>query len=215
MADTHKPASPHLLRSQEKKRYQKALLIQTAVVSLQALVVFYVFSLSLFGDTVHGSADWFVIAGSLVVMMIVCASPQYEAAIRLSFAYIGIMLLVVGAFYILYEAYERLHNAVVFIPNISVLVVALLGGCGNFWVYLLVHCVPKEEHTHTHSVFSAHVFSDLLISVVVIISWFATFAFGWTNADSIFSVGVAGYMLFISGALFNKIQNRPLSQPPV
>jgi Co/Zn/Cd efflux system component len=85
--------------------------------------------------------------------------------------------------------------------------VAVLGGLGNFWVHLMLHKVPEKEQTHTHKVLSAHVLSDAILSLAVVVSASVALLLGWIRADPIFSVGVAGYMLFLSGSLFKEIRN--------
>ena len=193
----------------EARIYGIASLVQGAIVAAQqAVLIIYSKSLTLLGDTIHASSDLVAIyIGSLFVALLAlrCSTAQ-ELSVRKIFAYAGIALLVGGAFYVLVEAHERM-SAPVYNQSWLVLMIAIIGGAGNVWIHRLLEKIPNKEHNHTHATFSLHVISDMLLSAAVAISWIATFAFGWAHADPILSVAVAGYMLFLSGTLFTKVQN--------
>lgn len=207
MCDEHQHHSSRKNDVAEARRYGKAFAITLMVLVGQIAVVLYSKSLTLLADSVHVGSDLTVILGSLLVVLFVQKlSLSSEERVRRWFGYIGITLLVFGAFYVLTEAYERLSNPT-FDPNIWVVIIAIIGGLGNLWVHMMLHKVPKEEHNHTHNVLSAHVLSDLMLSIVVVIAWTLTLVFDWVMADPILSVAVAGYMFFLSGRLFEKIQS--------
>ncbi|OGF24823.1 hypothetical protein A2331_06260 [Candidatus Falkowbacteria bacterium RIFOXYB2_FULL_34_18] len=187
-------------------RYKKALFWTGLVFVVQFFVAYISGSLTLLSDTFHVGSDFVATIGSLVVACIaISATKKREQKIRIIFAYTGILLLVFSGFYVLYEVWQRFLNPI----NIMVwpvIITAIAGALGNYRVFRLLHAVPTAECNSTHNVLSAHVFSDFLLSLVVIVSALLIFIFDWRQADLIVSFFVALYMLYLSGSLFLQVK---------
>lgn len=207
----HHHSSPARNVKAEAARYAKGSLITLGVLVGQIGVILYSPMLTLKADSVHVGSDLTVMVGSLVVTLLILSNFKINNdKLRKRFAYVGITLLIVGAFYVLTEAHDKMINPE-YNPSIWIPVVAALGGLGNLWVHKILGGAPEQEHNHTHNVLSAHVLSDIFLSAVVVVAWGLMFAFGWVKADPLLSAAVACYMLFLSGRLFEKIKNDKVS----
>lgn len=186
--------------------YAIGSLITLGVVVLQYHFAILAHSLSLLSDTIHAGGDLTVISGTFIVE-IVCLSlsTRYENILRSFFAYLGIALLLIGGIYVLHEAHLRIITPQK-VASVLVITIASIGLFGNFLVHILLHTLPSSDSTHNHSILSAHVLADILLSLAVIGGNVCIFYFQTVNIDPHLSSGVAVYMIFLSGTLFKQLQ---------
>jgi cobalt-zinc-cadmium efflux system protein len=156
-------------------------------------------SLALLSDAAHVLTDGFALVLSLIAIVIAKRPTDWRA----TFGYqrIGILAalingasLIIIAFFIAYEAYQRFKEP----PAIDaqlMLVIAVAGLIGNLVMAWLLH----GEH-HDLNVRSAwlHVIGDALSSVGVIIAGLVIYFTGWRAIDPIISLVVC-VMILISG----------------
>jgi len=189
-------------------RYKRAVAITAGILFIQAITVWYTNNLALRADTFHVLSDLFVNIGSLVISGICLKiSDKAEKLARVFFASAGILLLLGGGVHVLIEAYDRIMNPAL-ITVWPVIFVAAIGAGGNYWVHAILKKTPAEDRNTTHGTLSAHVLADLACSLGVILSAVFIFFSGWTKADPYMSIGIAGYIFFLSGRLSARVLER-------
>jgi len=157
-------------------------------------------SLALLSDAAHVLTDGFALALSLIAIIIAQRPTDWRA----TFGYqrIGILAalingasLIIIAFFIAYEAYERFKYPPVIDAGLM-LVIATAGLVGNVVMAWLLH----GEH-HDLNVRSAwlHVIGDTLSSVGVIVAGLVIYFTGWRAIDPIISALLC-VVILISGA---------------
>lgn len=142
----------------------------------------------------------------MVALIAIYAEAKHTEKIRRGFAYVGILVLIVGIIVVFTEACERL-NAPISISNWWLMATGFAGGLGNFWAHKILHSVPSHHQTQTHKVLSAHVISDMILSGVVVVSALVALMFDWHQADPIFSFLAAAVMIYIAWKLILNIKS--------
>src|SRR3989344_3227960 len=201
----------------EVLRYAGATLIPLVVGPMEIGVGEWARVLFLKGDGWHALSDAIAQGVSFVVSMIVLRdngiSPEREGRIRRRGAFFNIVLLVGAASEVLCEAIWKFFGPTVHVEAewaFGVAWAGLLGNIAQWWWLNKGHHSEKEEHTRETSL--AHVISDLLMSIAVIVGtafvWVAgvahidsVFSIGVTRIDPILSMGVALWMFVLSGKL--------------
>ena len=150
--------------------------VMTFIVAIFQLVSYYrgtAESVSLFADTFHAGSDGITLLGTLVLLSL--RIERYfdrEAYVHRAFTIVNIGLLFVGVGLAAYELYT--HAGAAPDPSWMVVVVATIGGAGDFLVWRLLLSVDKYDMPKTlrtnHAANVLHIKQDLLQSWVVVLS---------------------------------------------
>ncbi|OHA83940.1 MAG: hypothetical protein A2937_03320 [Candidatus Yonathbacteria bacterium RIFCSPLOWO2_01_FULL_47_33b] len=68
--------------------------------------------------------------------------------------------------------------------------------------------IPSSEHHHAHAVLDAHVLSDMILSIIVVLAGAASYLFKWYYADPVLSFIAAIWMIAISGMLLHGMHRK-------
>ncbi len=187
----------------------KVALITSLVFFAQSFIIWkWIDSITLKGDTIHTASDLLVNIGAFIVTLIaIKISTSAGEKIHRWFAHIGIIILALGAVWVIQEALDRFQSPIE-IMNGWLIVTGLVGGAGNLGAHILLTKVPHGEQNHTHRVLSAHVLSDLALSAIVVMSAIVSMMFNWHYADPVFSLVAATWMLALSFTLFRGMHHR-------
>jgi|GEM_PF-1259944 len=203
MLDTNDPADCWC----EAKRYWYALAIGMAVFVVEVAGGFISGSSALLSDAVHVLADNVDVSVAIIVVYASKRSVEREGLIRKLGAYVGLTLLSSGAIWIIFEALGRFITPRE-VVGMTMLIIAIAVALGNVWVLLILSGVSKGDQTITHKVFNAHVISDLLVSIVVIVSAGIITATEWKIVDPLTSLGVGAYILvWLCPSLYREIKH--------
>jgi len=157
-------------------------------------------SLALLSDAVHNLQDTLAI-GISYGARVLSRKPAntrftfgYHRAEILS-AFINMSILIVIAFFLVREAWERFQNPQ--IPILSIMVpVALIGLAGNgISIFLLKE--GRENNLNIRSAF-LHLFYDTLSSVAVLFAALGTWLWSWSWIDPAVTLLIALFMVFSS-----------------
>lgn len=178
------------------RRYRLALTINSSVWVLQLLTVLVVAdSLTLFGDMTHGLADIFILFATYRVFMNELNKPDEDHfANKKALVKTAVYLLWGSACYVLYEGIGRIMHPVGF-PGWPVVYIALFAIAGNFLAHRIISKIDPSEHDHAHEANVAHLLTDLLLSVIVLISAIGNILFKLPAIDAWLSLFVALWML--------------------
>ena len=213
--------------------YKQAVLIACIGLAAQVVLVMMSGSLALLSDTIHLASDSIFLIGSLLVVWRASLMTQEEGALwRTKAAYVGILLLVVGAYGVNSEAGARAINPVS-VANGWVLAGGLIGLVANLFMLRVLHAEDKDtqtfvrhegfsknvillqrvpsqkqqgRHAHDHVV-SAHVFFDFAFSVVVTISAILSLVFGMQSIDTVIAKYLSFFMFLLAGYLLCQTNN--------
>src|SRR3989344_4047945 len=195
------------LSASEVRRFGAVVTSNLITLVIQVLLVFASgISLALSSDTVHLGSDTVVTIGSFIVALISTrATEAVDGLIRKWFAFAGILLLWVGAYYILGEVRERTVTPVD-IKSGWILAGGIIGGLGNLVSLIFLRTAPHEvHHNHTHAILSWHVLLDFVFSVIVIASALSAIMYDISGVDTWISYRMALFMIGLGGFLFAKV----------
>lgn len=157
-------------------------------------------SLALISDALHNFSDVL----SLVFSLVAYKLSRRKASLNNTFGYkraeliaafINAITLIVVAFFLIYEAFSRLFHPE---PIQSGLVIwlALLGIVVNGGSVLLL----KKDSEHNLNMKSAylHLLTDMMASVAVLIGGLLMKFYGWFWVDSIMTLLIASYLIYVS-----------------
>ena len=173
-------------------------------------------SLALLADAGHMLTDAAAIALALTAMHF--AERPHSARRTFGYHRLEILAALVNALalwlivaWVLFEAYDR-FTSVTEVNGGMMLAIGLIGLVVN----LIAAWVLRSSSDHNVNVEGAflHVIADLLGSVGVVISGSLIWVFGWTLADPIVSVLIAGLILFSSWRLMKKVVHVLLEGTP-
>jgi len=154
-------------------------------------------SLALLSDAMHMATDTFALALALIAIYLgrraadIFRTYGYSRFEILAAAINAVLLLLV-AFYILYEAYERLFQPAD-VQSVGMMIVAVLGLIVNF-ISMQLLSGKKDESLNVKGAY-LEVWADMLGSVGVIVGAVIIYLTGWQWVDSVIAVGV-GFMVF-------------------
>ncbi len=166
-------------------------------------------SLSLLSDALHNFTD--VI--SLIISYIANLYTKKEASHHRTFGYkraeiiaafVNSASLVIIAFYLSYEAVVRFYNPIPIESNL-VIWLALLAIIANGFSVLLLKSEAKENMNMQSAYL--HLFTDMAASVAVLIGGLLMKYFEWFWVDSVLTLLIAIYLLFVGYALLKKSFN--------
>lgn len=156
-------------------------------------------SLALISDALHNFSDVL----SLVFSFFANKLSKKEASLNQTFGYkraeliaafVNAMTLIVVAFYLIYEATHRLSNPELIQSNL-VIWLSVLGIVVNGLSALLL----KKDANHNLNMKSAylHLFTDMMASVAVLIGGILMKYYQWFWVDSIMTLIIAVYLIFV------------------
>ena len=154
-------------------------------------------SLALLSDAMHMATDTFALALALIAIYLgrraadVFRTYGYSRFEILA-ATINAVLLLLVAFYILYEAYARLYQPAD-VQSVGMLVVAIFGLIVNL-ISMRLLTGKKDESLNVKGAY-LEVWADMLGSVGVIVGAVIIYLTGWEWVDSVIAVGI-GFMVF-------------------
>lgn len=154
-------------------------------------------SLALISDAMHMATDAMALAIALIAIKVgrraadLLRTYGYARFEILAAAFNALLLLGV-AFYILYEAYERLSKPTE-IASLGMLVVAVIGLVVNF-ISMQLLTGHKDNSLNVKGAY-LEVWADMLGSVGVIAGALVIWFTGWQWVDSLIAVGI-GFMVF-------------------
>jgi len=163
-------------------------------------------SLALLADAGHMFSD----VGALALSLFAIWLAQRPASVERTFGYHRVEILaalangvalIVVVLLILREAVERLNapREVLGAPMLAVAVGGLVVNLGGLW---MLHG-GRESSLNVRGAW-LHVLSDTLGSIGVIAAAFLVWAFGWTQADPIASIGIALLVIYASWQLIRE-----------
>lgn len=154
-------------------------------------------SLALISDAMHMATDAMALAIALIAIKVgrraadLLRTYGYARFEILAAAFNALILLGI-AFYILYEAYERLYQSTE-IASLGMLVVAVIGLAVNFTSMRLL-TGHKDKSLNVKGAY-LEVWADMLGSLGVIAGALVIWFTGWQWVDSLIAVGI-GFMVF-------------------
>lgn len=187
----------------------EATSITLLIVLAQSFILWkFIDSVTLKSDTLHAFSDLFINIGAFAAVLVAGHVGKMRGdIIKRVFAYVGIVMLFASALWVAKEAYERLSSPV-HIMGGWLMVTGIIGGAGNFWVHRILMRIPNSEHNHTHAVLDAHVLSDMVLSIIVVLAGLVTYLFNWHYADPTLSLIAAAWMIVISGMLLRGMHQK-------
>ena len=163
----------------------------------EAVGSFITGSLALLSDATHMATDTFALLLALIAIYIgrrpadIFRTYGYARFEILAAAFNALLLLAV-AFYILYEAYERLSKPAE-VQSLGMMAIAIVGLVVNF-ISMRVLAGHKDESLNVKGAY-LEVWADMLGSVGVIAAALLIYLTGWEWIDSLIAVGI-GFMVF-------------------
>ena len=178
----------------EVKRLFRVLWVTLLILILEIGGGLYSGSLALLADAGHVFGDSTAIVVNIIAALLVKFNARTkrvrDAAFRIN---IGLLFLVAG--WIMFEAIERLENPGEVLGPVMV-VVAFMGGVGNFIQQRILAAAAAEHKHHAHRALSLHVLSDLMQSVAVVIGGIIIWIGGWNFIDPVLSIGIAAWIVY-------------------
>lgn len=154
-------------------------------------------SLALLSDAMHMATDSFALLLALVAIYL----GRRPADILRTYGYgrfeilaatVNALLLLGVAFYILYEAYERLSRPAD-VQSVGMMAIAVIGLIVNL-ISMRVLTGHKDESLNVKGAY-LEVWADMLGSVGVIVGAVVIYLTGWAWLDSLIAIGI-GFMVF-------------------
>lgn len=174
-----------------------ALSLTLSFFFIEAIGGFLIGSLALIADAAHMLTD----VAALIVAVVAIKLSQRPADKIKTFGYyrfeilaaaFNASLLFILAFYIAYEAYERISNPPA-LESGYMLIIACLGLCINI-ISMLVLRAHKDTNLNIRAAY-LEILSDMLGTVGVIISAVLIYLFNWVWVDSIIGILIGVWIL--------------------
>lgn len=181
-----------------------AILLNVFITIAQAIGGVISGSMALLSDAAHNFSDVL----SMVISYVANRLSNREATEKETFgfrrseivaAFTNSAILIIISVIIIYEAIQRLINPVPVSANL-VIVLAVAGILVNGISVLFIR-KDSEKDMNMKSAY-LHLFGDMLTSIAVLIGGVAIKYFQWFWIDSVFSIGIAVYLLFMSWGIF-------------
>lgn len=154
-------------------------------------------SLALLSDAMHMATDTFALTLALIAIYLGRRAADLfrtygYSRFEILAATINALLLLIVAFYILYEAYTRLSQPEE-VQSVGMLIIAFIGLVVNL-ISMRLLTSKKDESLNVKGAY-LEVWADMLGSVGVILGAIIIYLTGWEFVDSIIAVGI-GFMVF-------------------
>lgn len=181
-----------------------AILLNTGITLAQAIGGIISGSMALISDAAHNFSDVL----SMVISYLANQLSKREATEKQTFgfkrseilaAFINSATLIIISVVVIVEAVQRLINPVPISANL-VIWLALVGILVNGISVLFIR---NDSHANMNmKAVYLHLFGDMLTSVVVLLGGLAMKYLQWYWTDSVFSVVIAFYLLYMSWGIF-------------
>ncbi len=185
-------------KTYKKERYLWIALFLTLIFTVVELFCGFIFeSLALVSDAAHLFSD----CASLVIALAAIQISKRVADVKRTFGYyrfeilaavLNAIILFIVAFYILFEAYQRL-----FVPSdikpLGMLIVATCGLIVNFIAIKLLHKGSQESLNIKGAYLEA--WADLMSSIGVIIAAIIIYFTQWKGVDSFIAIAIGLWIL--------------------
>jgi len=177
-----------------------AILLNVGITLAQAIGGIISGSMALLSDAAHNFSDVL----SLVISYLANRLAKREATEKQTFgfrrseilaAFINSATLIIISVIILFEAIQRLVNPVLISANL-VIYLAIAGILANGISVLFIRN-DSHENINMKSVY-LHLFGDMLTSIAVLLGGLAMKYLQWFWTDSVFSMAIAIYLLYMS-----------------
>ncbi len=167
----------------------RVLWITLAILGLEVAGGLFSGSLALLADAGHVFVDNAAITVAIMAAVLVkCRFDQNR--VRATGLQTNIVLLWGLVLWILFEAHDRFNQPESIRSGVMILV-ATVGGLGNFLQHKILADSPDEHKHEIHESLRVHVLSDLIQSGGVVIGSILIFLTGWIIIDPILSVIIA------------------------
>lgn len=203
---SHSHAHTHPTKDLKGRKLLFTIVLNLIITVAQAIGGFVSGSLSLLSDALHNFSD--VI--SLIVSYVADLYSKKDASSERTFGYkraeilaafVNALSLIIVAFYLIYEAIIRFFNPKE-IESGLVIWLALLGIIANGLSVLLLR-KDSKENMNLRSAY-LHLFTDMAASIAVLIGGLLMKYFGWFWVDSVLTVLIAVYLLFMGYDLLKR-----------
>ncbi len=185
----------------EVKRYSAVFVIAILILIVEVIGGIFSGSLALLADAGHVFVDTFAVSVSIGVACIV-RNTANEGRIRAIGGVANAILLGTVAFWVFYEALDRLENPNDVISEVMIFV-AILGTIGNYYQHKIL---DKSDECHvTQEAMSLHVLSDLFQSLTVVVGGIVIFFTDWYLVDPLLSFCISLLMMYWAIRLMWKI----------
>ncbi|KUJ62530.1 cobalt transporter [Flavobacteriaceae bacterium CRH] len=182
------------------KNLSISIVLNIGITVAQIIGGFISGSLSLLSDALHNFSDVISLILSYVAHKLAKKKPNssstfgYKRAEILA-AFINAATLIIVAIFLIYEAIVRFSEPVVISSNL-VIWLSILGIAFNGFSALII----KKDADHNLNMRSAylHLFTDMMASVAVLAGGFLMKYFQWFWVDSVVTLGIAIYLIFMS-----------------
>lgn len=182
------------------KNLSISIVLNIGITVAQIIGGFISGSLSLLSDALHNFSDVISLILSYVAHKLAKKKPNssstfgYKRAEILA-AFINAATLIIVAIFLIYEAIVRFSEPVVISSNL-VIWLSILGIAFNGFSALII----KKDADHNLNMRSAylHLFTDMMASVAVLAGGFLMKYFHWFWVDSVITLGIAAYLIFMS-----------------
>ena len=186
----------------ELNAYLGVLVMSFIIIAIQLLGVYLSNSLALFADSGHVAADMLAVLVSVVVVLTINHQHEKEKKFRTIGGWVNVILLGTIGVAVLYEAYNRfVHPQEINSPIL--IITAFIGGVGNYMQYGFIKASKIDNITV--KALEAHIKSDLLQSVGVVVGGVSILLFSTPVIDTLLSVLIGFLLLKWSVALSYKL----------
>jgi len=182
------------------KNLSISIILNIGITVAQIIGGFISGSLSLLSDALHNFSDVISLILSFVAHKLAKKKPSststfgYKRAELLA-AFINAATLIIVAVFLIYEAIVRFTEPVTIASNL-VIWLSVLGIAFNGFSAIIL----KKDADHNLNMRSAylHLFTDMMASVAVLVGGILMKYFQWFWVDSVITLGIAIYLIFMS-----------------
>lgn len=204
------------VRAGHERKLWLALGLTGSFMIAEVIGAFVTGSLALLSDAAHMMTDTLALAISLVAIQVAKRAADRKrtfgyARFEILAAAFNALLLFVVAFYILYEAYQRLQ-APAEIQSTGMLVIAVLGLIVNL-ISMRLLSTASDESLNVKGAY-LEVWSDMLGSIGVILAAVVIMLTGWAWVDSVVAAAIGFWVLPRTWTLLKESMNVLLQGVP-
>lgn len=204
------------VRAGHERKLWLALGLTGSFMIAEVIGAFVTGSLALLSDAAHMMTDTLALAISLVAIQVAKRAADRKrtfgyARFEILAAAFNALLLFVVAFYILYEAYQRLQ-APAEIQSTGMLVIAVLGLIVNL-ISMRLLSAASDESLNVKGAY-LEVWSDMLGSIGVILAAVVIMLTGWAWVDSVVAAAIGFWVLPRTWTLLKESMNVLLQGVP-
>ncbi len=204
------------VRAGHERKLWLALGLTGSFMIAEVIGAFVTGSLALLSDAAHMMTDTLALAISLVAIQVAKRAADRKrtfgyARFEILAAAFNALLLFVVAFYILYEAYQRLQ-APAEIQSTGMLVIAVLGLIVNL-ISMRLLSAASDESLNVKGAY-LEVWSDMLGSIGVILAAVVIMFTGWAWVDSVVAAAIGFWVLPRTWKLLKESMNVLLQGVP-